>query len=171
MAKRITVAPNARLVGIAVLTLLYPLLDPLTRFLPNPMVPGASVALNMIFPVLAGYFYGPLSGAAAGSLGTGLSALVWASSYDGAAVLPHLLMGLAGGWVGQYRSEILAALTILVGHALNMLFFLRLGLLTIAPDQVGPTLLGLAAETMVDIVAIVLIAILFKSWLYQEKRW
>lgn len=171
MARKIIIARHGRLVAVTVFALLYPLADPLTSLLPNPMVPGASVALNMIFPVLAGYFYGPLSGAAAGSLGTGLSALVWASRYDGAAILPHLLMGLAAGWVGQYRSEILAALTILVGHALNMLFFLRLGLLTIAPHEVGPTLLGLAAETMVDIVAIVLIAVLLKGWLYQKARW
>ena len=40
-----------------------------------------------------------------------------------------LAMGLVAGWVGgKSRSDILPALTIIIGHALNMLFFLRLEL-------------------------------------------
>jgi uncharacterized membrane protein len=135
------------------------------------MVPGAIVALNMIMPVLAGYFYGPMSGAAAGGLGTALAALYDASLFNGLAIFPHALMGLAAGWIGRYRSDLLSATTILLGHTLNMLFYLRLGVISIAPDQWGTTLLGLATETMVDIVAIVLVIALLKRWLYQVERW
>ena len=160
-----------RLIGVIVFTLLYPAMAPLVEYIPNPMVPGAIVALNMIFPVLAGYFYGPLSGAVAGGVGTALAALLRVSMFDGLAIFPHIAMGLAAGWTGKYRSEILSSITILVGHALNMLFFLRLELFTIPAEEVGVTLLGLAAETMIDIITIVLVIVLLKRWLYHTERW
>ncbi|MBN1485728.1 MAG: ECF transporter S component [Chloroflexia bacterium] len=160
-----------RLLGIAVLTLLYPAMAPIVTHIPNPMVPGAYVALNMIVPVLAGFFYGPVSGALTGALGTALSALILADPFDCAAVFPHLVMGAVAGWTGRYRSELLSATTIVLGHGLNMLFFLRLQLLTIAPQEIGSTLLGLTSETMIDIVAIVLACVLLKRWLYHVERW
>jgi uncharacterized membrane protein len=160
-----------QVIGIAVFTLLYPAMAYIVKYIPNPMVPGAIVALNMILPVLAGYFYGPLSGAVTGGVGTALSALLRASLFDGTAIFPHILMGAAAGWMGKSRAEILSSTTILIGHILNMLFFLRLGVITIPPDRVASTLLGLATETMIDIVAIVLVIALLKRWLYQEHRW
>jgi uncharacterized membrane protein len=160
-----------QIIGIAVFTLLYPALAYVVEYIPNPMVPGAIVALNMILPVLAGYFYGPLSGAVAGGVGTALAALLRASLFDGAAIFPHILMGAAAGWMGKRRAEILSSTTILIGHALNMLFYLRLGVLTIPSERIASTLLGLATEAMIDIVAIVLVIALLKRWLYQEHRW
>lgn len=160
-----------RLIGVTVFTLLYPALAYVVEYIPNPMVPGAIVALNMILPVLAGYFYGPLSGAVAGGVGTALAALLRASLFDGTAIFPHILMGATAGWMGKRRAEILSSTTILIGHSLNMLFYLRLGVITIPPEQVGSTLLGLATEAMIDIVAIVLVIALLKRWLYQEHRW
>ena len=47
-------------VTLCVFTLLYALTAPLVEHIPNPMIPGAWLALNMIFPVLAGYFLGSL---------------------------------------------------------------------------------------------------------------
>lgn len=160
-----------RLIGITVFILLYPLLRPVVQYIPNPMVPGAIVAFNMILPVLAGYFYGPWSGAVAGGVGAALSALLWVDMFDGLAVLPHAIMGATAGWTGRTRSEILSAATILVGHALNMVFFLRLGLTTIPSGGAGGALLGLTVETTVDIIAIVLAIALLKRWLYHEERW
>ncbi|MBU0496144.1 MAG: hypothetical protein KKB13_30185 [Chloroflexi bacterium] len=160
-----------RLLGIMAFTLLYPLLGPVVQYIPNPMVPGAIVALNMILPVLAGYFYGPVSGAVVGGVGTALAALLWVDPFDGLAIFPHIVMGALAGWTGKQRSELLSSAMILVGHALNMLFYLRLGLITISLEEVGVTALGLAAETMIDIIAIVLVIILLKRWLYHEERW
>ncbi len=160
-----------RLVGIVVFTLIYPATAFVVKYIPNPMVPGAIVALNMIVPVLAGYFYGPVSGALAGGAGTAISALLRASMFDAMAVFPHAVMGAAAGWAGKSRSEVLSAATIIIGHALNMLFYLRLGVLTVPPERVSLTLLGLAAETMVDIVAIILVILLLKKHLYQKERW
>ena len=161
-----------RFYGLLVLSLAYAGGSYLVRYIPNPMVPGALLALNMIFPVLAGYFYGPLSGVVAGGLGTALAALLRVDMYDALAILPHALMGLAAGLAGNRRSDFLAALSILVGHLLNILFYIRFGMMEIAPENISVTLLGLTSEVTVDVVAILLLITLLKRWLYQEKaRW
>lgn len=160
-----------RLVGVIVFTLLYPLLRPVVEHIPNPMVPGAVVALNMIMPILAGYFYGPLSGAVAGGVGTAIAALLGVNMFDGLAILPHAIMGIAAGWLGQRRNDFLSSTTIMIGHVLNMLFFWRMGIFTITLNQLGVVLLGLVTETMIDIVAIILVIALLKRYLYQVERW
>ena len=91
--------------------------------------------------------------------------------FDGLAVLPHAVMGATAGWTGRTRSEILSSATILVGHTLNMLFYLRLGLMTISVENIGGTLLGLTVETTIGIIAIILAIALLKRWLYHEERW
>jgi uncharacterized membrane protein len=160
-----------RWIGVTVFTLLYPAVAYIVTYIPNPMVPGAIVALNMIFPILAGHFYGPISGAVAGSLGTALAALLRSSQFDALSVFPHTLMGFIAGWIGPLRSELSSASTILIGHVLNILFYIRLGLLMVPADQVGVTLLGIISEAMIDIVAIVLVIFLGKRWLYTAERW
>lgn len=160
-----------RLIGLAAFTLAYPVLELFVQYLPNPMVPGAIIALNMIMPVLAGYFYGPWSGALAGGAGTGIAAVFGGSMFNYLAIVPNAIMGYAAGWSGKFRSEFLSAATILVGHALNMLVFIATGLITIPADKAGITLLGLAAESMIDIIAIVLFIHLMKRYLYCKKRW
>lgn len=164
--------PQRSMIGLTIFTLLYPALSFFVDYVPNPMVPGAIIALNMIVIVLAGYFYGPWSGAVAGGMGTALSALIRVSMWDGLAIFPHIIMGFAAGWVfNKYRSEFLSALTVIIGHILNMLFYVRLELLTISPDDIGVTLLGLATEITIDVVAIILIIALFKKWIYSTQRW
>jgi uncharacterized membrane protein len=160
-----------RLLGIAAFTLAYPALELIVQYIPNPMVPGAIIALNMIMPVLAGYFYGPWSGAVAGGAGTGIAALLGGSVFNYLAIIPNAIMGVVAGFSGRFRSEFLTASTILVGHGLNMLVFIGTGVITIPAGKAGTTLLGLAAESMVDIIAIVLIIHLLKQYLYCPKRW
>lgn len=46
--------------GIAAFTLAHPALEIVDQYFSNPMVPGAIIALNMILPVLAGYFFRPV---------------------------------------------------------------------------------------------------------------
>jgi hypothetical protein len=46
--------PRPQALGLIVFSLLYPATALITQHIPNPMVPGATVALNMIFPVLSG---------------------------------------------------------------------------------------------------------------------
>lgn len=160
-----------RLIGIAAFTLAYPALELVVQYIPNPMVPGAIIALNMILPVLAGYFYGPWSGVVAGGAGTGIAALLGGSVFNYLAIIPNAIMGGVAGWTGRFRSEFLTASTILVGHGLNMLFFIGTGVIAIPADKAGTTLLGLATESMVDIIAIVLLIHLLKRYLYCPTRW
>ena len=160
-----------RLIGVIAFTLAYPAMGLAVQFIPNPMVPGAVIALNMILPVLAGYFFGPWSGAVAGGAGTGIASLLNGSMYTILAIIPHTVMGAAAGWTGRFRSEFLTGSTILVGHALNMIFYLGAGVSTIPAGKAGVTLLGLATESMVDIVAIVIVILLLKRYLYCTDRW
>ncbi len=162
---------DSRIAGIILFTLLYPATAPLTRFVPNPMVPGADVALNMIIPVLAGYFFGPLSGAAAGGIGAAIAALIQADLFDCMAILPHAIMGLLAGWAGNHRLDMAAAGSVVVGHFLNLLFFTRLGLMVISREQIGGVILGLVTETSIDIVAVILVIALIKNQLYRKDRW
>ena len=62
-----------RVIGVTAFTLAYPAMQLGIQYVPNPMVPGATIALNMILPVLAGYFFGPWSGAVAGGAGAGIA--------------------------------------------------------------------------------------------------
>lgn len=157
--------------GLIVLTLAYPLAHFVVAKIPNPFVPSANLALNMIFPVLAGYFYGPISGAIAGAIGTGLSALVAPDLYDAMSILPHAIMGYVAGLAGTTQSQFSAALSILCGHLLNILFYWRFDLLTM--DDAGILFLGLLTETTIDVVAIVLIIVVLQKQLYREasQRW
>ncbi|MFN8433135.1 MAG: hypothetical protein U0V18_03910 [Anaerolineales bacterium] len=158
-------------VGLILFTLAYPAAHYIVGFIPNPFVPEANLAINMIFPILAGYFYGPVSGAMAGLFGTGISAILTADVYDALAILPHTLMGLTAGFAGNYRQQFLAACSVLLGHALNILFFWRFGYLFIEKPPI--LVLGLLTETTVDVVAVILFIVFLHRKLYCEDdgRW
>jgi uncharacterized membrane protein len=159
------------IIGLTLLTLAYPLTHFLFAHIPNPIVPSANLALNMIFPVLAGYFYGPISGAVAGAIGTGLSALIGPDMFDMVSILPHAVMGCAAGAIGGTRSQFKAALTIIIGHLLNIFFYWRVDLIT--TDRFGTLFLGLITETTIDLVAIILLIVLLQKKLYNDsqQRW
>jgi signal transduction histidine kinase len=140
---------------------------------PNPMLPEAILALNMVVPVIVGYFAGPLTGGLVGLLGTGLnfsfhSSFTGPAYYEGAAIVPHAIMGATAGWVsGRTGSRIITALTIVVGHTLNIFAFLVFGLITVDILQNITFWTGLFAETTVDVI---LIAIVITAMQQREKR-
>ncbi len=158
-------------IGLILLTIAYPITHTLVANIPNPFVAQANVALNMIFPVLAGFFLGSVSGGVAGALGTGLSALVSGDVYDALAILPHAAMGVAAGWLGGRRARIPAALTLLLGHCLNLVFYWRFGLLSL--DHPETLALGMVTETTIGVVAIMFVIIGLQNRLYREpdQRW
>jgi uncharacterized membrane protein len=157
--------------GLVILTLAYPAAHSLVQFIPNPLVPNANLAINMIFPILAGYFYGPFSGAAAGMFGTALSGFFMQDIYDTLAIFPHTLMGFAAGMTGRSKMQFLSALCVLIGHVLNVLFFWRFDLLTF--KMPFTLMLGLLTETTIDVVAVTLLIVLLQKTLYREveQRW
>jgi uncharacterized membrane protein len=65
---------------IAMFIALYAVIGQVIRFIPNPMVPGAIIALNMTIVVVAGILLGPAPGAFAGGLGSLLDGIVRGSS-------------------------------------------------------------------------------------------
>jgi uncharacterized membrane protein len=158
--------------GIIIFTLLIPATAPLVQYIPNPMVPGAIVSLNMIFPILAGYFYGPISGLVVGGAGVWLSALLLSNQFYLTGVFSLALVGALAGWIGRNRrAEVPAAATVILAHAINILVLMRVGLLAIPAERVGVTLLGLTTESVIDMIATVLIIVALKRWLYQTERW
>ncbi len=144
---------------IAMLAALYVVIGQVVKFLPNPMVPGAIIALNMVVVVIAGILLGPGAGAFVGLIGTGVNGFFTpaGNAYERFAIIPHTIMGLSAGVVGR-RSVFAGSLTILVGHGLNIIAFILAGLLP-ASDITGKLFIyGLAFETVVDI-AVILAAV------------
>ena len=142
---------------IAVLAAVYVVLGQLVRFIPNPMVPGAIIALNMVVVVIAGILLGPVAGALVGLIGTGVNSISPAgNAFEVAAIIPHAIMGFVAGWVGGRVPTFIAALTIIVGHVLNVLVFILAGLMP--ANQMTATIfsLGLLVEVVVDVAVIVL---------------
>jgi uncharacterized membrane protein len=158
-------------IGLVIITLAYPATHYFVQFIPNPFIPNANLAINMIFPILAGYFYGPFSGAIAGMLGTALSGFLVPDIYDALAIFPHTIMGFAAGLAGRSRMHFFSALSILIGHVLNVLFFWRFDLLTF--EMPFTLFLGLLTETTIDVVAITLLIVFLQKKLYREddQRW
>lgn len=139
---------------MAVLAAAYVVLGQVVRFIPNPMVPGAIVALNMVVVVMAGLLLGPASGALVGLVGTFLNAVSPAGNpFEWAAIIPHTVMGYTAGLARGWH-PVAGALTIVVGHALNILAFLLVGL--IPATQIAATIfsVGLLTEVVIDVVVI-----------------
>ena len=139
---------------VAVLAALYVAIGQVTRFIPNPMVPGANIALNMTVVVVAGILLGPASGAFVGLIGTALNAISPAgNAFEYAAIIPHAIMGLSAGLLARV-SRPAAAFAIIVGHLLNILAFLIADLLP--ADQLAVTIfsVGLLAEAVIDLIVI-----------------
>mgnify|MGYP006282844993 CR=1 FL=1 len=139
----------------------YVALGQLTHYIPNPMLPQASLALNMIVPVVIGYWGGSLSGAVTGAVGTLLNFLLKApfygiDSFELLAIVPHAVMGALAGRIGLQGMRVGAALTILVGHILNLAAYVTFGLVAAATLQSSTLWLGLIAEVMVDLILIIL---------------
>lgn len=139
---------------IAVLAALYVVVGQVVRFIPNPMVPGAIIALNMVVVVIAGILLGPTAGALVGLIGTAVNGFLTPAGnpFERWAVIPHTIMGLTAGLAG--RSLLLGALTIIVGHVLNILIFILVRLLPVNEVTTALFIYGLTFETIVDVIVI-----------------
>lgn len=142
---------------VAVLAALYVVVGQVVRFIPNPMVPGAIIALNMVVVVIAGILLGPTSGALVGLIGTAVNGFLTPAGnpFERAAVIPHTIMGLTAGLAGR-RSIILGALTILVGHILNIIAFILVGLMPATQMAATVFSIGLLVEVVIGIVVILI---------------
>src|SRR5947199_8586476 len=97
---------------VAVLAALYVVLGQVVKFLPNPMVPGAIIALNMVVVVISGILLGPRAGALVGLIGTGGNGFFnpAGDGYERFAILLHTIMGLSARLVGcRSRGAVICA--------------------------------------------------------------
>ncbi len=135
-----------------------------TQFLPNPMVPGAIIAINMVVVVIAGILFGPTVGAFVGLVGTLVNAVLSPSgsrAFEFAAIIPHTIMGLTAGLLARINWAV-AAFAIIVGHLLNILVFVLVKLLPV--NQMALTIfsVGLLVETVIDLIVIWLVVALLR---------
>src|SRR5262245_7982789 len=144
---------------VAACVVLYVLLGNARSVRPNPFIPGAIVAVNMVVPVLAGILFGAPSGFLAGVLGTALNALSPAgSAFEQLAILPHGIMGYAAGWLRGRAPAPIAALALLVGHVLNLALFALFHLMP-ASALAGPALwTGIVYETVIGVMSVTVMA-------------
>ncbi|HEV8339836.1 MAG TPA: ECF transporter S component [bacterium] len=146
-----------RIAYVAVMAALYVVIGfYITPLLPNPMVRGAVIAINMVVVVIAGILFGPTVGALVGLIGTSLNAVVGPAAsrpFEVAAIIPHLIMGFSAGWVARISRPV-AALTILVGHVLNIAAFIIVRLIPLSDLTATIFSVGLLVEAIIDIVVI-----------------
>ncbi len=131
--------------------------------LPNPMLEGAILALNMTVIVIAGGMGGPKAGLATGFFGTALTYLIklmmgQPDPFELYAILPHAVMGGVAGLVALGEvSRITIALTVLLGHALNLGAFILHGLMPVDLLRESSFWNGLLAEVLLDLLLISLV--------------
>ena len=145
------------IVLMLVLIVIYILLGNARSVKPNPFIPGAVVALNMIVVVVAGIIGGKKMGATVGFFATLFNAFSPVGSvFEFAAIIPHTIMGYLAGYLRLKVATPFVALTLLVGHGLNIAFFLIFGLMTYTVLLQSLFWLGIAYETFFGIIGIVI---------------
>lgn len=149
---------------------LYNVLYLFSNNIPNPAVPNGFIAINMVIPVVAGYLFGPYSGAMTGGIGVGINALINGSPITVAAIFPIMIMGLVAGYIGKNGKILITSLTIIIGHSLNVLCFVRLGLISNLSENVTLTALSLLSESAFDIVIIITLTTMLKK-VFHKERW
>lgn len=149
---------NWLLLGVAA----YVALGTVVKNIPNPMVPEAILALNMVVLVVVGYFAGPATGALTGLLATTLNfslqlPLSGSDAFEAASILPHAVMGGAAGWMARVTVNRLAtALTLLLGHLLNIVLYLLMALLPLERVWSAVFWTGIIAEATLGFILVML---------------
>lgn len=144
-----------------ILIILYVLLGNARSIEPNPFIPGATLAANMVVPVIAGILFGRYCGLIVGFLGTFLNALSPAgSAFEFAAIIPHSIMGFTAGYFKGPAT--LRAFSLLIGHFLNVASFILFGLLPFATITVACFWYGIAYESFIGILAIIILVNIYR---------
>ena len=140
-------------------TLLYFLLGNARSIEPNPFIPGANIAVNMVIPVLTGILFGRVPGLLVGLLGTLLNAISPAGSlFEFLSIVPHGIMGWVAGHFREKFPMPIVACSLIVGHGLNILMYVLFGPLSFTA-LLRPTFwYGLAYETFAGVIAVTILA-------------
>jgi LytS/YehU family sensor histidine kinase len=140
-----------------VFILIYVLLGNARSVEPNPFIPGAVIAFNMVVIVIAGIIGGKRMGAIVGFFATLFNTLSPAGSvFEFAAIIPHTIMGFSAGYLRSKMATPFVALTLLIGHGLNLLFFLVFGLMSYTVLLQGMFWVGIGYETFLGIIGVII---------------
>ena len=147
----------------AMLVAIYVLLGNARSIQPNPFIEGAVIAVNMIVPVLSGALFGRWCGFLVGGLGTTLNAFSPGGSVlEFLAIGPHAVMGYSAGWLAGRFGPVPASAALIVGHVLNVGVFAAFGHMPAHQLLETPLWLGLASEAFAGIIAVNVIASLYR---------
>jgi len=148
---------------IAICIILYVLLGNSRSVKPNPFIPGAIIAVNMIVPVIAGILFGKTAGFLTGLFGTLLNALSPVGNvYEFVAIIPHAIMGFTAGIFRELVPSPIVAFSIFLGHFLNLVGFLIFGLIGFDLLLKLSFVYGILYETFVGVIAVVVIVTIYR---------
>jgi uncharacterized membrane protein len=143
--------------------ILYVLLGNARSIQPNPFIPGAIIAVNMVIPVLAGILFGRVAGLLVGLLGTLLNAITPAGSlFEFLSIVPHGIMGWVAGHFRERMPTLILACSLIVGHGLNILAYVLFGALSFASLLHLTFWYGLAYETFAGVIAVSILAGIYR---------
>jgi uncharacterized membrane protein len=143
--------------------ILYILLGNARSVQPNPFIPGAIIAVNMVIPVLAGILFGRVAGLLVGLLGTMINAMTPAGSlFEFLSIVPHGIMGWVAGHSLEGVPTLILACSLIVGHGLNILVYLLFGALSFAYVLHATFWYGLAYETFAGVIAVTILAGIYR---------
>ena len=152
------------------LVVLYVLLGNARSVQPNPFIPGAVIAVNMIIPVIAGILFGVRTGLAVGFFGTLLNALSPIGNlFEYLSIIPHLIMGGTAGLLKGKIPSPYIALTILIGHSLNLTLYWLFGLI---PETLFGSLVfwyGIGYEALIGIVVIIVLTAVYRMGIERNS--
>lgn len=142
---------------------LYVLLGNARSIQPNPFIPGAIIAVNMVVPVLAGILFGRVPGLLTGLLGTLLNAITPAGSvFELLSIVPHGIMGWVAGHFRERLPTVFLACSLIVGHGLNILVYVLFGALSITSLFHLAFWYGLIYETFAGVIAVTILAGIYR---------
>jgi uncharacterized membrane protein len=146
-----------------ILVILYVLLGNARSIQENPVIPGAVIAVSMIIPVLAGILFGRNVGLSVGLIGTVLNAVSPAGSlFEFTSIVPHGVMGFCAGLIKEKFPTLIAAGSIIIGHLLNIFMFGIFGLLDIELLYRFNFWFGIASESLIEILAVIVLTVVYK---------
>jgi len=148
---------------VVVLIVIYVMLGNSRSLEPNPFIPGATIAVNMIVPVLGGILFGARCGFLVGMFGTMANTLSPAGSvFEMLAIVPHSLMGLTAGILKKRYASPISSMSLLVGHMLNILMFTVFSLIPFEILTEFRFWTGILYETFIGVVAIIVITSIYR---------